>query len=300
MIRFFERIFNRKNTQKKAALDVRTTPLSEEQLKAVTREEVSVRPIQYQVGSAQSVGLQRDHNEDTIFALSSIIADTTHDLPYGIFIVADGMGGHEHGEVASITAVRAMAAHLIRHTFSQFLSPLTDEFNESLQEIMEAGLAEAQSSVVRKAPGGGTTLTAALAIGDRLTVAHVGDSRGYFVYPDGRVQVVTQDHSFVQRLKELGQITDDEARVHPQRNVLYRAIGQNDPLHADIKTHLLPRPGYLMLCSDGLWGVLEDSDIYRIIRDSCNPGEACQNLVNAANQNGGPDNISVILVNFPG
>lgn len=299
MIRFFDRIFNRKGARKKAAVDVRTTPLSEEQLKTVTHEAVILRSVQYQVGSAQSVGMQREHNEDTIFALSSVIADGANDLPYGVFIVADGMGGHEHGEIASIMATRAMASHLIRHTFSMFLNPGAGEVSDSLQEIMDAGIVEAQVSVTSKAPGGGTTLTAALAIGDRLTIAHVGDSRAYLINPDGRMQIVTQDHSLVQRLKELGQITDVEARVHPQRNVLYRAIGQSDPLHADIKTHLLQRPAYLLLCSDGLWGVLEDSDIFRIVHDSSSPGEACQQLINAANSNGGPDNISVILVQFP-
>lgn len=299
MIRFFDRIFNRKGARKAAAIDVRTTPLSEEQLKSVARAEIPVRPYQYQIGSAQSVGMQREHNEDTIFALSSIIADGTHDAPYGVFIVADGMGGHEYGEVASVMAARAMASHLIRHTFSMFLNPGSDERSESMQEIMEAGISEAQISVTGKAPGGGTTLTAALAIGDRLTIAHVGDSRAYLIQPDGRIQIITQDHSLVQRLKELGQITDEEARVHPQRNVLYRAIGQSDPLHADIKTHLMPRPGYLLLCSDGLWGVLDDAEIFRIIRNNRNPNDACQALVTAANHNGGPDNISVILVYYP-
>jgi protein phosphatase len=113
------------------------------------------------------------------------------------------------------------------------------------------------------------------------------------------MQGVTRDHSLVRRLIELGQITEKEAQVHPQRNVLYRALGQGEPLEADISTFQLPHPGYLMLCSDGLWGVVSDMDIFRIVSSASHPSLACRNLIEAANTAGGPDNISVILVEYP-
>ena len=98
---------------------------------------------------------------------------------------------------------------------------------------------------------------------------------------------------------ELGQITTDEAAVHPQRNVLYRALGQGEPFEPDVKTIQLPDSGYLLLCSDGLWGVVPDEEIYRLIMDACSTEEACQSLIEAANQAGGPDNITAILVRLP-
>lgn len=296
---FFRKWFRPKPVRKPSSIDIKTAPLSEEQLRAVTREEMKVQPSQYIAACAQSVGLQRDHNEDSLFMLNTILADGANDIPFGIFIVADGMGGHEHGEVASSTAARVMADHLISRLYRRFLGIEARPQPESLQEIMEGGVAESQAAVTNRAPGGGTTLTAALAVGDQIVLAHVGDSRAYLILPSGEIHPITQDHTYVQRMIELGNITEEEARVHPQRNVLYRAVGQTDPLHPDVHTHLLPHPGYLMICSDGLWGVVPDAEIFRIIHASATVVDACQKLVDAANQEGGPDNISVVLVQYP-
>jgi PPM family protein phosphatase len=219
-------------------------------------------------------------------------------LPFGIFIVADGMGGHLNGEIASGSAVRAMAEYLISKLYIPFLTGRQDSESKSLQEIMEDAVSDAQRSVLRNAPGGGTTLTAALVIGDQVTFSHVGDSRAYFIYADNQSQVVTQDHSLVRRLQDLGQIDEKEASTHPQRSVLYRALGQSEPFRPDINTLAMPPSGYLLICSDGLWGSVADEDIRRIIRDSANQVEACNKLIEAANAAGGPDNISAILVRY--
>ena len=158
----------------------------------------------------------------------------------------------------------------------------------------------AQRAIQREAPGSGTTLTAALVLGQQITIAHVGDSRAYFIYPDGRVEPLTRDHSLVKRLEELGHITADEAVNYPHRNVLYRALGQGEILDPDIFTLGFAQPGYLMLCSDGLWSVLTEQDIIHAVNEASSLQRACQNLVNAANAAGGPDNISVILVQLIG
>lgn len=113
------------------------------------------------------------------------------------------------------------------------------------------------------------------------------------------MEVLTRDHSLVQRLVELGQITDAEAAVHPQKNVLYRALGQGEPFSPDISTSPIPPNGYLLICSDGLWGVVPEEEITRIIFEAANPQEACSALVAAANEAGGPDNITAILVHLP-
>jgi serine/threonine protein phosphatase PrpC len=250
-------------------------------------------------GIGQSVGKQRDHNEDALFTLTTMLASNNTSIPFGIYIVADGMGGHQHGDIASGTAVRAMASYILRKLYLPLLDLSQGPPSESFQEIMQNGLYEAHKAIPKFAPGGGTTMTAVLIMGDQLTLAHVGDSRAYAVYGDGHMQVLTRDHSLVKRLEELGQLTAEEAAQHPQRNVLYRALGQVEPFEPDITTFPLHHPGYLFLCSDGLWGVVPEREIYRLIAANPNPQQACLKLVDAANAAGGPDNITAILIRLP-
>ncbi|NPV86007.1 MAG: serine/threonine-protein phosphatase [Anaerolineae bacterium] len=261
-------------------------------------ETIVYLPPQLVAGSAQSVGKLRDHNEDALFAMTSVIAEGDRQLPFGIFIVADGMGGHQHGEVASGMATRALVEYLVARLYPPLMGLRAVEQEESLHEVIEMGIEEAQKNVLRKAPGGGTTLTVAVVIGNQVTLAHVGDSRAYFIEPDAKVELLTKDHSLVGRLVELGQITEEEAAVHPQRNVLYRALGQLEPIKPDINTHVFPDNGYLLLCSDGLWGVVPQEEIVEVVLSAGNLSRACSRLVEAANRAGGPDNISVVLVRY--
>ncbi|MBE0697043.1 MAG: serine/threonine-protein phosphatase [Anaerolineaceae bacterium] len=299
MFTFFQGLFRRKKMGPvSSSTAVETAPLSAEQLMSVSQVPVKINPPQLIVSMAQSVGLQRDHNEDTLYAMQAIFADGNADLPFGIFIVADGMGGHLNGEIASGCAARAMSEYLITKLYTPFLTGRHDVGDRSIQEIMEDAVVEAHRSVLRNAPGGGTTLTAALVIGDQVTFSHVGDSRAYFLYPDGRSQVVTQDHSLVRRLQDLGQIDEKEANNHPQRNVLYRALGQSEPFRPDVNTLSLPHIGYMLICSDGLWGSVPDEEILRIVTESKSLVEGSQGLIEAANAAGGPDNISAVLVKY--
>ena len=298
---FIDKLFKRQTRhQTIAETNVQTTPLTEDQLKVVTQEPIPMHPQQYLAGCGQSNGMQRDHNEDALFMMSTVVADGKSDMPFGIFIIADGMGGHIHGEAASHAAARVVAKYLISKVYDKLIDPNPEPMDESLQETVESAIREAQKAVLRYAPGGGTTLTCALTLGDQVTIGHVGDSRAYFIYPDGRTQRITQDHSLVQRMIDLNEITEEEALAHPSRNVLLRALGQVDPVRPDIQTHQVPRVGYLMLCSDGLWGVVPEAQIHQIISNSPDPSIASNKLVEAANAAGGPDNISVILVNFLG
>jgi PPM family protein phosphatase len=292
LISILKGIFRRKANK---SLDVKTIPLSEYSSTETPIDQKIQSPPHLVVGSAHSVGVQRDHNEDTLFLCTALLADDKNVIPFGLFIVADGMGGHQHGELASSTAVRVFVNNIMVKLFPQVLG-ISEQGDDSIQEVIEEAIHQVQTEVTRKVPGGGTTLSAAMVIGDRVTTAHVGDSRIYFIYPDGRIQAVTHDHSLVRRLVELGQITDDEAALHPQRNVLYRAIGQSEPFKPDINTHLLPKPGWMLLCSDGLWGVVPEKDMFKIIRSNHDISEACNMLTRAANHAGGPDNISVILI----
>lgn len=297
---FFRKLFGGQVV--KDEVDTATTaPLTDQQIQSILQgAKVQFDLQQLVAASGQSVGKQRELNEDSLLALTTTLAGNSGSLPFGIYIVADGMGGHQFGEVASNVAVRIVAGHIIRKFQSYLFSIKPAPPDESLQEIMQTAVREAQKIIQNEAPSSGTTLTAALVLGQQVTIAHVGDSRAYHIYPDGRVELVTRDHSLVKRLEELGHISPAEAENYPHRNVLYRALGQGEILEADVFTVTFPQAGYLMLCSDGLWGVVADQDILKIIKEAPSLQRACQNLVEAANAAGGPDNISVIIVQMIG
>jgi serine/threonine protein phosphatase PrpC len=297
-------LFNESSLQQELPSDIaQTKPLPDEKTLPLPdffiKEEVSVEPPQLIAGCSQSVGIQRERNEDAMYTLTTTLVSDTRYINFGLYIIADGMGGHEHGEVASAIAVRAMAEHVFQNCYTPLFSQSPSPPEKSLQEIMQEGVQAAHKSIMKQAPGGGTTLTSVLILGDQLTIAHVGDSRAYSIKSDGRMEVLTRDHTLVKRLEELGQITSEEASVHPHRNVLYRALGQGEPFDAEVSTSPLPKSGYLLVCSDGLWGVITDEVILKTISIAPSPVAACQFLVSAANAAGGPDNISAILVRLP-
>jgi protein phosphatase len=300
--KFFSWLFgNQQQPAPKTQDMVNTAPLSEEQIQAIISTNHPHLDLQQLIaGCGQSVGKQRELNEDSLLAITATMAGNSGNLPFGLYIVADGMGGHQFGEVASNAAIRTVAGYIMKKFQPHLFQVNAEPMEESFQEIMQAAVREAQRSIQKEAPGSGTTLTAALVVGQQITVAHVGDSRAYFIYPDGRVDPITRDHSLVKRLEELGHITPEEAANYPHRNVLYRALGQGEIMDPDIFTVGFPQPGYLLVCSDGLWGVITEQDLVRSITEASNLQRACQNLVNAANTAGGPDNISVILVQLVG
>ena len=250
------------------------------------------------IGAAQSTGVERSHNEDAIFLFHGTSSGELEMQDFGLFVVADGMGGHRAGEVASALSIRTVARRLMSEAFLHLLDLEPARDQPSQLEMVRSALEEANLAVVDKVPGGGTTLTATVLIGHQITVGHVGDTRAYLI-TNGEAQPITRDHSLVRRLEELGQLTPQEAEAHPQRNVLYRAIGQGANLEVDVSTHRIPPGGTLLLCSDGLWSVVPDPDIFRIVRENPSPQTACEELIKAANDAGGPDNISAILVRFP-
>ena len=296
-----KKIFGSKPAPTKTLDTTNTAPLTDLQLQAIVNNQNPRFDMQQLISAGgQSVGKQRELNEDSLLAITSTMAGNSGNLPFGLYIIADGMGGHQFGEVASNAAIRTVAGYVLRKFHSYLFQLKTDTMDESFQEIMLAAVSEAQRAIQREAPGSGTTLTAALVLGQQITVAHVGDSRAYFVYPDGRIEAITRDHSLVQRLQELGHISPEEAENYPHRNVLYRALGQGEILEPDIFTVAFPQPASLMICSDGLWGVVSEQDLVRSINEAPNLQRACQNLVTAANTAGGPDNISVVLAQLIG
>jgi serine/threonine protein phosphatase PrpC len=251
------------------------------------------------VGWATHVGLVRRHNEDTALILTAAHAFDEGIPPLGILILADGMGGHRSGELASAVAARVAAHHLLHHFYLPILvGHQQDASLPPLNELLVDAIQAANQAVADQVPGGGTTLTCALILGSRAYIAHVGDSRAYLITP-GEVDQITHDHSLVDRLVELGQLTPAEAASHPQKNVLYRAVGQTGTLEVDTYVRTIPDQGHLLLCSDGLWSLVSETEIIDTVTHATSLQEACENLITAANQAGGLDNATAILVKPP-
>jgi serine/threonine protein phosphatase PrpC len=250
------------------------------------------------VGYSQDVGRVRAHNEDVLLAIHGSLEGLLTQPSFGLFIVADGMGGHSLGERASAVAARTIAREIMSRLYLPYLADpdmQSDADRPPLNDVMRSALEEANRAVSASVPEGGTTGTAALVFGDRVTIAHVGDSRVYLVMPD-HFERLTRDHSLVERLQELGQLSAQVAAVHPQKNVLYRALGQGEGLEVDVSTYQLPVGARLLLCSDGLWGYMSEELLVEAVRQAVTVQEACDRLIHLANEHGGPDNISAVLI----
>ena len=249
--------------------------------------------------SRRDIGRVRKNNQDSAFSLLATLPRQGVDIPVGLFVVADGMGGHDGGEVASRLAVRAVVFQIL----DQLMLPaLDDAMTEELQQLMITAVQEANSDIWNHAQAVGsdmgTTCTAVLLLGNSLFIAHVGDSRAYLLI-DGKLTLITTDHSTVGRLIQMGQITPAEARDHPLRNQLYRTVGQQPAVQVDFIYQHLGSATHLLLCSDGMWGMLGEEYIVRALTNTVWPQDACDELIALANLAGGEDNISAVVVTLP-
>jgi protein phosphatase len=228
-------------------------------------------------GGATDTGLVRDHNED------SYLADE------GLFVVADGVGGHKAGEVASQTAVETIKR--------EFREPTTDGLIDSVKTANRTVWNLAESNPDQR--GMGTTLTALALVNEdgeeRLAVVNVGDSRAYLLQ-HGELEQLTEDHSLVEQLVREGQLTPEEAQVHPQRSIITRALGLDPEVEVD-SWELTPYKGdRILLCSDGLTNEVNDEQIASTLRTVSDPEEAARQLVHEARDHGGADNITCVVV----
>jgi protein phosphatase len=203
-----------------------------------------------------------------------------------LFVVADGMGGANAGEVASRAAVETFAAGL----------PQADGVGARLAEAVRAAnrRINQESTADSSRRGMGTTVTAALVGDGDVTLAHVGDSRAYLVR-GAKICQLTQDHTLVDELVRQGQLTEAEAAVHPQRSIITRALGPEPSVEVDVTTHQVEADDVLLLCSDGLTGMVGDEQIFEIVTSAQSLAAASKALVDAANAAGGRDNITVLL-----
>jgi PPM family protein phosphatase len=272
-------------------------PDEKSQTESLFTDQDEISDTLYRAAASQSVGRARSHNEDTLFSFSAFLAGMNPPVSFGIHLVADGMGGHQSGEIASSLATQGASQFLFENVYIPLLYEKKTFSDDVLWQMVKDAVDEAQARVRQAVPGGGTTLTLMLVLGNKIYSAHVGDSRLYFLGVDGTVKVRTKDHSLVKRLVDLGQITEKEASVHPQRNVLYRALGQAEPFEADIDQFSLAPGEKVMICSDGLWGLVSQEQLKALMADhTMDLNHKAHKLVQMANQAGGPDNISLILV----
>ncbi|SCY85331.1 Stp1/IreP family PP2C-type Ser/Thr phosphatase [Alkaliphilus peptidifermentans] len=236
-------------------------------------------------GVVTDIGKVRDINEDNYCIILEDIK---------LFIVADGMGGHNGGEVASQIAIDAMKEHLSKY--------LQDEKeDESIKGIIYEAFNRANKEICRRSnedsecDGMGTTATLALCSNNKMYIGHIGDSRGYII-KDGAIEQVTQDHSLVAELLRKGSISEREAMKHPQKNVITKALGTDQQVKADIFLIEFNQSDILVLCTDGLSNFVDKYEIEKTVLEIDDCQKSCEKLVELANERGGYDNITVIII----
>jgi len=233
-------------------------------------------------------GLVRDNNEDSFSILGG-----SKEIPL-TFIIADGMGGHNSGELASKMAVEYVGNY-IRSFPDKFRNE--ESIFSAIQGVMkDANTNVYNTSLVNKANYGmGTTFTIAIIHNQKLFIGHVGDSRVYIIR-DGSINRLTTDHSFIEELIRNGSLTREEASSHPNRNIITRALGCSEEMQVDTYSCDLIKNDYLLLCTDGLTNMLKEEEIKDIIIRLSEPEAICDELVRRANENGGEDNTTVIVI----
>lgn len=246
------------------------------------------------VGGLSDVGRKRILNEDTFFVLEEPPIFGGLDVNSGVFAVADGMGGHDAGEVASQLTVDTLQRVSLGDP-AEFASGELPDARYWLSQLVNAANHAVYSERERESSDMGCTLVLSLCFGDTFAIANVGDSRAYHL-AEKQIRQITTDHSLVERLISMGQITPEEARHHPQKSLIYRVIGDRSQLEIDFFEQVLAPGEALLLCSDGLSGMVPDNLIWRIWQTATSPLEACEKLIEEANFAGGDDNITVVIV----
>ena len=247
------------------------------------------------IGMLTDVGQVRPVDEDSILAADLSFGVNSESSKFLLLAVADGMGGHAKGEEASKIALNAIARAVIPDLLND--TPFT--------KLLEKGIQNANQDILDytaknpEASGMGTTSVCAVVKDNQIHLANVGDSRAYRV-SDDEICRVTKDHSYVQALIDEGDITEEQAREHPRKNEITRAVGIMPSIEVDTMKLTLDSDESLLLCCDGVIAHLSDDDIHKIIRDSPDPQTACKEIVDMANERGGSDNISLIILSSEG
>lgn len=236
--------------------------------------------------SRTDIGKKRKANQDYIFSTQEKIGNLSN-----LFIVADGMGGHAAGDYASRTAVETMTKSIDNSFEKNSLTLLTKAVEAANNEVYT------EAKLNRSLTGMGTTVVAATFVGRYLQVINVGDSRLYIIR-NKTIRQVSIDHSLVEEMVRNGAVPREQARNHPDKNIITRAVGVKPTVEPDVYTEELEDGDYVLLCSDGLTNMVTDEDIKDIVMEHSDLQEAATELIDRANENGGRDNISAILVRY--
>ncbi|MFC4772488.1 Stp1/IreP family PP2C-type Ser/Thr phosphatase [Enterococcus hermanniensis] len=241
--------------------------------------------IQFQ----SDIGKRRNMNQDYANVF-------TNQSGMYLAILADGMGGHLAGDVASKMAVDGLGAAWSTSSLSQ-PDKAAEWFVQEIQQVNEAIYREGTTHLEMQ--GMGTTIVGAALLNETFVLAHVGDSRAYLIH-EGQLRQLTEDHSLVNELLKTGEITAEMAAVHPQKNVLTRSVGIAGTIKTDISEHECQSNDYLLLCSDGLTNMVSEEVILAIVTSDQSLEDKTKQLINVANEAGGADNITVLLIHFEG
>jgi protein phosphatase len=233
-------------------------------------------------------GKVRKHNEDA----TGIFYDTNNNL---LAIVADGMGGHLAGDVASKMVLDYFQKAWVENTTNFTANEAEEWLNSNLETINSQILSHANSN--NECSGMGTTVVIAIIIDDFVTIANIGDSRAY-VIKDNLIEQITEDHSLVNELIKHGELSPEDAEHHPRKNVLLRALGTENIVTADFTSFSIDEKNMFLLCSDGLSNKVIKEEILNVLIDKCDIDTKAQELINKANDNGGEDNISLVIIDF--
>jgi serine/threonine protein phosphatase PrpC len=228
------------------------------------------------------VGKNRVTNQDYVYCKS----DAVGNLP-NIFIVADGMGGHKAGDIASVTAVDAVLKSIEQSQKTDVISIMEEAVREANKTLYE------KSKSNEEWAGMGTTLVLATVVDSTIFVANIGDSRLYLI--DDGIHQITRDHSYVEEMVSIGEIDKSEARTHSKKNIITRAIGVEEETHADFFEVQFKKGDKLLMCSDGLTNMIEDNDILSVIAGNNDIESMVHKLIDLANDSGGKDNIAVLI-----
>ena len=235
--------------------------------------------------SITDIGKRRSANQDFVYASDQPVGNLSNML-----IVSDGMGGHNAGDLASRYTVESMVDYIEKAVEKRPIPLLAEAIHHANELVVEKAKSD------KALEGMGTTVVAATVQENYLYVANVGDSRLYLI--DQEIEQITRDHSLVEEMIRVGELQRKDAKSHPDRNIITRAVGVRTPVKIDFFDIKLEPGDVILLCSDGLTNMVEDEDILRIVKKSSSLKEAAQRLVTEANKNGGKDNISVVLAEF--
>ena len=257
--------------------------------------------LQFDTAMLSDRGMVREKNEDSCFALETSQSRNSQVTYYGLYLIADGMGGHHAGEIASAKVSEIIPSTILENIKTSATEPM-------FSQLVLGALERANTIIYNMAQnnpalsGMGTTATLGLRVDNQLYIGHVGDSRAYLLRGEEIVQL-TRDHSLVASLIETGMITREEAKSHPERNKIYRCLGNTPNVSIDTYREIgnadsltLQIGDSLVFCTDGLTNYVSDKEVLITVNDSNSASHACQQLIFIANQRGGGDNISTIVV----